>query len=484
MTTSSLIDRLRRRIQDDRPSNKAMSVAVTDDVSTRAILELQDGFLSVTVTGGTAPSPTFNLMETRYDTIEKLYRQLTRLDGYTVTLDEDASNTHLSVDLFPIPPTDIGTGNSSAELKHYLFSASELDEILSEAVQRHNPSFNVSSLPNTEEVFVFQLAHAEVCRRQAYDSSKRKGLSETVDDLLSIARSLEDTYGSDVKRLARALQSPKETTALTDEGDIMIGTAYRTSPRTGFKSPIGQNTSPKPVILMEPDDILDVEDDNIKGRWQRTRGNDFYSQELWIDTIPDVIRSQTGLTFGGQPFAGTPVLINSDSNRGVLRKTTSKLVFRSWGANTNFDTATFHTFIEEFGQEITQYNVGDLEPDTEYFFRLYVQDLNYETTASNVVRYLTKSLRVRFEETNPVSPKSGLSGVVVTLKFDTTKGQFTAEHTIRFGGKIVPATIISPFEVTVVVPAFTVIRLPKDIVVTSPTGLFDIINDAYTVTGP
>lgn len=482
MTTLSLIDKLRRRIKDDRPTQRALSLAVTEETVSRAIAEVSDHHLVVSVSGSGAPSVDLALTDMRYSTIGRVHQSLSRLVGYTVLLDEDAQEDHLSVDFYPMPPTDVGPGRPALELKHHVFSDTELDEILREAIQRHNPSFSMSAIPDSEHVFIMQLAHAEVCRRQAYDSSKRKGLSETVTDLLALATSLESTYTADVKRLARAIASPKESPSNNmQEGDVVIGTMFRSSLRTGFQSPMSQNLPPVEAELYEPDDVRDIEDQNIRARWARNRDNDFYSYEVWLDTVPDVQREGSSLAFQGSPFAGTPV-INADEHRATIRPTTSNLVFRSWGANSNFDSAAFHTFIEELGQEITQFNIGDLEPDTDYFLRLYILDLNYDVTASNVVRYHTKPLRTRFADTNPILPVTGPATTVITMNFDADYGPVTTSHKCRIGGTEVPLTVVTPTQATAVVPSFTNKRVAKDVVIVSPTKLFDVRSNVFTVT--
>lgn len=481
MASLSLISRLRSRIRDERPSVKAMTLGVDKASVTRATAEITEDHLMVTVQGGDVSGIDIDLSESRFATIADLHYHLSRLDGYVATLDQDAVLSHPSVDVMPMSARDIGPASSHLDLVHHVFSDEELDVILTEAVQRHNPSFTASTLPEGEEVFVMHLAQAEVCRRQAYDSSKRKGLSETVADLLQIAESLERTYADDVRRLARAITSPKEATSDSmRQGDVVLGTMFRSSLRTGRKAASGQNLPPPTPLLHDPDDARDVADDNIRLRWTRSSENDLYAYELWLDTTQDVQRAGPPDS-RGTPFAGPPLTTSEDPYPGVIRDTTSKLVFRSFGHSAGFESISFFSYIEEFGQSAVSFIVGELESETEYFFRLYVFDRNREHAASEVIRCRTKALRASFAEVSPVTPLLGAPGTVVTLNFDPTKGAFTANHRIKVGGKEVAYTLVSASQATFEMPAFENIRVKKDISVTSPTGLVDLIKEVFQV---
>lgn len=476
----SLIAKLRQRIKDTRYSRSAVEFAVTDSAVTQAIAEVTAGHLVVNTSGGDTPDIDLNLSDPKFATIGRLAQAIDRINGYRAVLDEDAEVEHPSLDIEPFGPTEItGTG---LDLRHRLFSESELESVLQMAVQRHNPSFSIHTLPPTEEIFVLQLAQAEVCRIQAYDTTKRRGLDTDSDALLKVARSLEEAYRDDTRRLKRALASPKEATPNTmDQGDFVLGRLYKRSLRTGFMAPMSANLPPDAAVLLEPD-VRDEEDENIRFRWQRNKDYDFYSYELWLDTRPDVIRVREGLVFTSVPFSETPT--GDQLRQGAERPTTSQLIFRSFGANSNFDTVAFATFVEEFGQLIVSYIQQNLEPDSDYYARLYIVDLNYETVASNVVRYHTKPLRARFVETNPLSVTFGPSGTSVKALFDSAKGDFTVNHEIWVGGKKVPATDITintPNDVDFLVPSFTNVG-KKDVVVISPTELFDKLSGAFEVT--
>lgn len=488
---SSILAEFRNRIKDVRFSSRAFGLAITDQAVTNAIAEVTAGHLIVTIAGGSGtPTLDFDLTSSRYDTIGKLYQVLSRTPGYRASLDEDANVGHPSIDLEQFGPLSVqGVG---VDLQHHLFSDSELEEILKYALQRHNPTLTLATLPPQEWAFVMPLAQANTCRIQAYDATKRRGLAQESGTLIQLADSFEKQYTDDTTRLARAIRSPKETNSnINDEGDVMLGQQFRRSLRTGFMSPLSQVIPPDFVVLNDPD-MHDVEDDNVRIVWQRNKNVDFYSYELWMDSRPEVERTREG----GLVFAGTPVSFQSlqdSQNNSAHRLTTSRLIFRSFGANSNSSRSSFSTFVEEFGQLIRSFSVGALEPLMTYYFRLYVIDLNYEASGSNIVKATTKTLRTRFlsqsvnnlQPQRPVGPytdkTAGPPGTVVNYFLDTTRAPFTPACTFLFGGKeVVPTILAGGFQAQIVVPTFQTYGV-KDVSIISPNSLIDVRNQAFTL---
>jgi len=470
---TTLLDQFRRRIHDVRYSRRAFGLSVNDPGtgSPNALAEITSGRLIVTVMGiAGVPSVDIDLSNPNFDTVAKLRSHLDRTNGYRCSPDEDIYGEHPSLDLEPFGPTPIvGTG---IDFKHRNFSDLELQEILTTAVRRHNPSLVVQNLPPGEEPFVMALAHAEVCRVMAYDASKRKGTEATVESLIALADSMEGSYREDVKRIMKALTPAKESDPATmREGDVISGMSFRASPRTGFRSPLSQNTPPDPAVLFNPGQ-LDIEDDNIRVNWQRNRTPDFYAYELWMDTRPEVQRAKEGQVFVSTPF----------SDKNEARKTTSKMIFRSFGGNSNFDLAQFATFVEQLGQGIVSFVIGSLEPEFEYFFRLYVMDLNYEGVSSQVVSARTKPLRVKFNKIDWASTTWGPAGTSVVLKFDSRYGVFTSGHKIEIGGKPVTPSAFSDYQATITIPSFFQLNDSKNVTVTSPNGLIDTKLEGFKVT--
>jgi hypothetical protein len=461
MTTNSLIDKLRRRIKDDRPNVKAMSLSVSDDKADRAIAEVTNGHLIVKVGGGSAPSVDMRLDDSRYATVGRLHQALARMNGYTVSLDEDAQEDHMSLDIYPVAPTDVGAGRSSIELKHHLFSDSELDEVMEQAIQRHNPRFNAATLPEAEEAFVMMLAHADICRRQAYDSAKRRGLDTTAQDLLMLADSIERSHAKDVERLSRALVSPGEPVPSTmGTGDVVVGTAFRSSLRTGRRSPFAAQPGPVAPVFVEPEPE-DVEDELARIQWSRSGDNDFHSFELWMDTVPEVsgaVQDQLAVR------PGSPMFYHYEG----VRQGSSQRVMQVYGASI-------------VGQGARTYTVSELEPDVEYFFRLVVKDGNGGVASSEVMSVRTKPLRTRFQPDYFASVLWGIPGTAVTLFFNPDKGPLTENHLLRFGDYSVEFAVVDDYTATLIVPDFVNKRIPKNLVIESPSGLRDVSPQSFQV---
>lgn len=478
MVSTSLLGELRQKIKDVRHSVRGLSVAISDETVTTAVAEVTGDRLIITISGGSAPSIDFDLTNPRYDTVGKLYDVLSRISGYAVQLDEDAEQDHPAIDIRSVNPVDIR--GAAVELVHRLFSDLELEQVLSQAVSRHNPSFTTLTVPEQENVFVLTLAHALVCRIQASDVSKRRGLATSVDELLKLADNFDAQYAADTTRLARAIVSPKEASPNNmQEGDIVLGHFFRASTRTGFQSPLSQNLPPTPPELYQPDPVKDLEDTIVVVRWARNRDFDFYTYELWMDTRPDVVRNREGLIFTTTPFGFT----DNDQSSGA-QQSTSKMVFRSFGANSNSNAATFATFVEEFGQEIKSFRVSMLEPETTYYFKLFVGDMNYENEGSNVIKATTKPLRVKFAKNNYANALSGTAGDTVILTFDDTMGALPnppVGYVFRIGGKEAALTWISAYSASFVIPSFVQTTDKKDLSIQSPTNLVDVKKGVFKV---
>ena len=472
---SSIIDSLRERIKDEQYAQRAFGLAVSDEAVQRALVEITNNHLVIAVSSGSAAkarSHDINLADARFDTIGKLYQAISRMEGYSANLDEDASMSHPSIDLEHFGPMDIaGVG---IDLKHHIFSDSELERYLEFAVKRHNPGLTLSSLPEGETILVIYLASADICRIQAHDATKRKGMDSEIFYLLEMANNFDRAYQKDAKRLSRAIVSPKESPRNDmREGDVVLGSLMRRSLRTGFIAPTSQNLPPSPVELLDPNDE-DVEDTFTRVRWMRNRDLDFYSFELWIDSRPDVKRTREALLDAEQTYSA-----NGDAQ--MLRESTSKLVYRSTGPNTRGSASFAPTaFIGGNGSQVTNYVADELEPDTTYYFRAYIFDLNDEAAASNVVEVRTKALRARFAENNTVLPASGVATDVITVEFDSAYGAITSGHRMKMGEKELVVTVVTPTQATIVVPSFLNKGL-KDLVVLSPNGLINIRRRLFEV---
>lgn len=481
----SLVDKLRNRIKDERYKISAFSIGIADSAVTSAILEVNHSRFILTTVGGTIPGIDLDLSDDRYDTIGLLSGALMAITGLAISVSEDIEHDHLSNDLLPVPVLEIV--GKTASMFHRLFSDDELSSFLQEAAKRHNPGYDVLDVPVEEEGLVLTLAQSAILRHQAIDAAKRRGLSEDVSALLRVADSLEDVYTRDSERLRRIIPSPVLTAAQQNrirEGDLVMGQLVRRSPRNGYMTPMAASLPPDAAVLLDPNPG-DVEDIDARIRWMRNTETDFYSYELWRDTRPEVERSRQVVLFADRN------LDPSDLDKSKFdRPTTSKLVFRSFGPNSTRENRAFSAFIESFGQLVTAVIDRDyrdssdyvgLEPDSEYFYRLYVVNINGDAVASNILRIRTLPLRARFVEAPlvPIAPVSGPAGTAITVRATN----LVSNCRVTVNGRVLGSMVVNPGLGTVVgnIPTFNTIGA-KDVVLESPTGLFAIKIQGFEVT--
>ncbi len=483
-TEQEVLTLLRRALSDTTPNQVAFTLHLEDESASEASVEVVHGFLRVAVTNGVqADDLDIPLSDVRVETVRDLMDYINAQRGFSAEPALDANYEHPSVDLHVQPLVNLRT--DGVQFKHRRFSDSELMGYLKSGVERHNMSYTVATVPVREHGYVVTLAHAIACRQMATNAAKRQGLDATPSDLIALADSLDRQYRDDRKRQERAIPVPEIHDDSVGEGDVVQGELYRRSGRTGFNSPMSANLPPEPPVLFEPDD-LDVQDTIIRLRWARARDYDFYAAELWRDTQENVRRYRSGV------FSRTPT-----ASRDLQDPTTSKLVFQTFGGNSNFDTVSFATFLEEFGQLITSFTDGlevpdtnydvrplPIEPDTVYYYRLYFVDLNYEIKDSFAIRVRTKTLRARFAENNPFDIIAGpmAGGTTVTA----TGERFTEGMTVFIGDKeVANLTVNSSTEITFDTPTYLnsqVLNKPQDIVLTSRNGLQEIIQGQWTYT--
>lgn len=433
MGSVNLVQELRGRIKDSRGHVRAFGLSVSDPAAANAYLELRRGRFQVMVLGGTAASVDFDLSNPLYDTAGKLTQVLRTIPGYVVDVDMDMDEEFSSISLGDKGPIDCKFNQVS--LTHRLFSDVWLSDVLKRALLRHNPSMSLEILPDGEAELVLLLAHSELLKQMATDATKRKGMGMEVAELIKLAELLERNYREDRIRLARSIQSPREADSdKMREGDIVVGKMSRRL-RSGRMS--AGNIAPEQPVLndVEPSDI---EDTHVYLNWAKTSDTNFFRYEVWRDTVPGVQRGR-----GTSVFAGV-CLASQDVNRDAMAN--------SGGA------------------------YGGLEPETTYFFRLYVYDRNGESTGSQVVSATTLPLRVRLNPVYPPTPSGGPSGTVVTLTFHPDWGVLTAAMTVQLGDKTVIPTITGPLTATFVVPLFFQKGM-KDLRVVSPTGLMDVFKN-------
>ena len=468
-TTASLIDELRRRIRDTLPSVHSLTIGVqTAGTVTSALLEVTHGHLIFTGSGGGLRSFDLELTNPMNSTIGALHDSLQRMTGMVSVIDRLADPAHLSLDLESFGPRDISI--QGTQLRHRTFSDQELIKILESALRRHNPSLTIYNLPPAEFELTLTLAQAMVAREKASDTVKRKNTSESVADLLSIANQYEEVYSRDNKRLARVIQSPKEGNAnSTRQGDVMLGGTYRKNLRTGLMTPMSSALPIAPPNLYSPVDG-DDEDDNVRVHWDRSPELGLSGYEMWMDTNPNVVRL---------PSASRGLLFIQD--REEETRITSSTFLGSIRGELGIFAGGGHSIRIVGRGIITSAIVGNLEPSTEYHFRLFAMSVNGEVSASEVVEHRTRARRAKLAVSSPVLPLSAAAAVVVTVALHADWAPFTAAHTLTVGGKAVTVTIVAPRQVTFVVPTF-VQKGYKDVVVTSPDGgLKSVLRDTFKV---
>jgi len=488
-----LVAQLRRRIKDERVTYTAFSLACVDQAATDCLVSISSYRLSTTVINGRkAPAINVDLTDFQYDTIKKLTEYLQSLGGYQVNLEQGFNPDHPSRDLQAVGSMSIV--GQAVPFRHHIFSDDELRDILVEACRRHNLSYSPETLPENEHGFVLTLASAIVQRELAKDAAKRRNLETTVDQLLAIAAQEEQSYKDDIRRQQRAIPVAKVPEDDTGTGDVMVGGLWRRSMRTGFNAPMASAMEPTPPVLVQPDP-RDIEDTKVTLRWKRNHDLQFYSFELWRDTVPVIDRPK-----GLQLITDAPNLLRSN----VKLPFTAKLVYRSYGPHTNKDRIGFATFIESAGQLITEFtDVGadgatgpiegtlsapPLEPSTTYYYRMFVQSLNYEITGSNTIAVTTLPLRALLSsiQVPPLSPTTGTAGTLVTVKGVRFTGLNVGSPpgSVTLGGKpVVNLTIVNDSTLTFQVPTFynpNAVVGSMDLVVTSPnTGLIDVYAQAF-----
>lgn len=499
MQTSSsagdLLKQLRVRLSDDSYTRPAFTLYLQDSSATDANVEIRNGRITTTVLNSNRPANiNLNLSDFEYDTVGRLSDVIGASEGpfrsYKVVPDNQMDRDHPSSDLRTVGFGDLLDGG--VRFSHRRFSDDELRQFLTQAIHRHNISYTLDTVPANESIFVLQLAHAEALRVLATNAVKRRGLDQTVGDILNLAAAYEQSYQQDVKRQQRPIPVAKIQDNKTERGDVVLGKAYRRSMRTGYQAPIGVQPAPEAPTLYEPGD-MDCTDSTIRLQWRQSKDYDFYQYELWRDTDE---QNLSRLKYGNmirRPSQGASVV-------DLQTLTTSKLVFQSFGANSNFDTVSFSTFIEEFGQLINSFldgttnqgrvafaSPGPLEPETVYYYRLFVVDLNYKVVSSSTVRAKTKTLRPRLV-TSSLTPTSGPynAPTVVTMTRDTDSGPFTEGMRVKVGDKDADFTFLGD-TLTITVPPLSnplnaVPDVKWDITLYSVDGQRDIHQAVWTYT--
>lgn len=497
-TNPNLLAALRSRVADDRAIVSAFVLSATGECKS-AVVELVNGVLIINVEGGqTVQRITWNFADPKYSTVGRLLAELQKARGYTVLPDQNCVIDHPSSDLVIAGMPDI-SNKGSATFRHRIWSDTELMSFLHQAATLHNPNYSgINVVPRTEHPYVLMRAAALAYRVLAADTVRRRHLDADSDRLINLAKDLEQQYQTDTRSMHRVIPSPKADESKMGTGDVVVGTLVRESLRTGLQGPVRNALPPTAPRLYDAQDD-DVEDTTIRLRWSQDRDDSHSHYEVWRDTGPRVERSLAGRL-------SDAFTMSLPAQSQVSRAGTAKQVlgaglaaspiydgFFFWTASeANATSLVNSTFID--GQ--LENNVGPvgasalgepLEPETDYYYRIYVVNKNGEYAFSEVKRYRTKALRARLKRSSGLVASDALSvlfGAYTGGEALAIKGtHFVEGMRVLLNGKpCTSVTIVDSENLTCVTPVFTNpdwVGKRVDIVLESPTGLLDIYSNAW-----
>lgn len=486
----ALVQALREELQDNDYMRFAFRVALSDSNIRSAAAEIRNGQLRITVVGGSSGDLNFNLVGVGLDTLDGLYRAMEADQRLCLTADHEMDTGHESNDLRIKGHGTLQKGG--IELYHRRWSDAELIRILDRASRRHNVNYNVAVVPVEEHVFVVTLASAAACRAMSQDGVKRRGLSFEVQNCIDMADSYERQYRDDRSRQNRAIPVAKIKDSEIETGDIVQGTFFRQSLRRGHMMPVGSATSPEvPELFVGGEE--DVQDTQIRIRWRRVQDVHFYAMELWRDTVPDVRRAQLGdITWN--PLSTT---------RRPIFPTTSKLVYAPRWTNARYWHAYQQPYGLASGQVVNSFTDGlpeqqepDLgaywdvlppEPNTTYFYTLYVFDINRQVVGSNVLEVTTRGIRAKLSRDASVAPLIPVTGPMAGGTPCSIKGtRFHEGMRVRLGDKMVTNLVFVDTETMTFdspeVQNVEILKVFPDLTIISDTGLTDVLFQVWTYT--
>jgi hypothetical protein len=424
--------------------------------------------------------------------------------GYKISEDQNfkPAADHPSIDLQVEGGMIDISNNAAATLRHRIFSNNELREYLIESINIHNPNYNVNTVPEAEHPYVLMRAKALAYKVMATDASRRRGLEGDADVFIKLAENLESQYDRDIRRQARIIPSPKIDESKVGTGDAIRGTLVRSSLRTGYTAPYRASLPPEPPRLLTPSDD-DVEDTTARVRWLQDPDPTFLFYELWRDTQGSVERSLAGrLDHAGVATPSLPIQTQYDRPGTAvqvmgLTGNRSSPVFDGFFFGTAAEQASTGLVKPVFIDGVIMNNPGSgslsvlgqpLEPESDYYYRLYAINRNGQVQQSNVLHVKTLPIRAKFlREANGALDPSAISPVSGTISGGTTvtiKGTNIIEGThLLISGKKAAEVTRSLTELVVTTPGLTnesFVNKPLDLVLVSPTGLKDLIKSGFS----
>lgn len=417
--------------------------------------------------------------------------------GYTVVTDVSFSSDHPASDLSVEGLPELANGGT-ATLRHRLFADQDLLRFLSEALPMHNPNYgNTTQVPKAEHPYVLMKATALVYRALAADSARRKQLETDAKTYLALAEAEERQYSQTADKMHRVLPSPKADESKMGSGDIVTGTFFRQSLRTGTKSNYRNATPPTPPKLNDPIDGA-VQDTAVQLTWSQARDEHHSHFEVWRGTSQVVERSLAGR------LQGSPLGIGQlPAQSQFAPYSTAKQVFGGGlAASPVYDGFFFWTLADTAGGAVVNAtfvdgtvsnggaNIGvPLEPDSDYYYRVFSVNRNGEIVPSEVKRVRTRPMRGRFKRTgtqlanDAFTPATGplAGGTVITV----AGTDFAAGMKLMIGDKACSLVSYTSTSAIFTSPAYTnpaFVGQRMDMALVSNTGLVDLVQAGWVYT--
>jgi hypothetical protein len=516
---SDLVAKLRSRLSDDRVSVAAFSLTVSAETKS-AYLEINNGILTITYEQSQKLRPVrLDLSIPSYNTVGRLIKYFMEADGYSVVPDINHLPNHPSIDLQVGGIPDISNKNAET-LRHHIFSEEELLDLLSEAITLHNPNYtNIAAVPKAEYPYVIMKAQAHAYRVMAADSAKRRGMDTDAHTFITLAKDMEEQYSRDHRRQERVIPAAKADESKMGAGDVVNGMLFRRNLRAGYNSAYRTSLPPTPPNLYDASDD-DVEDVQVRVRWSQNREQFFSYYEVWRDTQASVERSISGRLTNAYPNniasvggGGANLPVSTQYSRAATAKQVLGINAGSHSNSPIFDGFFFWTAAELAGSNIVNacfidgllYNLGSpgtscalgepLEPDTDYYYRVYGINWNGEVVPSKVLKVHTKTMRAKFKrmpvptnaqnsilDPNAIVPQRGplAGGTLITIL--GTNFPATGLTVLLNGKPCTSLTIVSSTQLTCLSPTFINsdwVGQFVDLVLLSPNNLKDIVQRAW-----
>jgi len=447
-----MLSDFRNAVGDQSRSRPAIILELKDDVGRRSdtvTVTVLDNVLALTPTIRSEGYLQKNLTDSDVSTLQLLVEFLNKQKYYSARLAKGAVPGHVSNDIGNIYNETL-RALDGLTLHTHVYSDADLMKFIMRGMQRHNPTFEtLDEIPPQERPFVLTLARCELLSDLSGDSIRRVTMEESVEQLMLLKADLEQQYKADYSRLKRAFRPVENLLDPQGEGEVMV-TALSRKRVYGYMTPFHGNRKPYTPILNA---ARNVSDQAALITWFRPVETDLLDMELWRSTEPGVERK--------------------DDAASEIEATLSTQV---WALSQLGNISA----LEEVCP--TRFFDDGLEPNTRYYYKLYVIDTAGQLSESREITVKTLATGAKLDAASPISPATGTLGVATPVTLTGTG--FTAGCRFLVGDKEVSAlTIVNPTTATATVPAYMNANSAgyKAVVVIDPSGQFDKIDDAFQV---